>query len=68
MRRTQKADFQTPDISFFVPSLADQIDERESLHARENEAEARWQPRWTILFSLAGGLTLWAGIIWLIRL
>ncbi|HWY60329.1 MAG TPA: hypothetical protein VNW15_00360 [Rhizomicrobium sp.] len=66
MRRAEKAEFQAPDISFFVPNLTDQLGEREANRAREAEREARWQPRWTILFSLGAGVALWAGIAWLV--
>jgi hypothetical protein len=68
MRRTQKAEFQAPDISFFGPSLADQLYEREGNSPWDNKQPAKWQPRWTILFSLSAGVALWTGIIWLIHL
>ena len=63
MRRAEKAELQSPDLSFFVPRLADQLGEREA-----KPREARWQPRWTILFSLGSGLVLWAGLAWLVGL
>jgi hypothetical protein len=66
MRRAQKAEFQAPDLSFFVPSLADQRNERGA--GQDSDREARWQPRWTILFSLGAGVALWAGIAWLVGL
>ena len=67
MQRTQKSGYQAPDISFFVPSLADQLEERESTRVEKEVREAKWQPRWTILFSLSAGVLMWAEIVWLIR-
>jgi hypothetical protein len=48
--------------------MADDLPEQETDRVRNEYREARWQPRWTILFSLGAGLVLWTGIIWLIRL
>jgi hypothetical protein len=68
MQRIQKSGYEAPDISFFVPSLADQLGEREANHVEPGKREGKWQPRWTILFSLTAGGLLWAGIVLLIRL
>jgi hypothetical protein len=68
MHRIQKTEYRTPDISFFVPSLADQFEDPVSNQAKADVQQSRWQPRWTIWFSLGAGLGLWAAIIWLIRL
>jgi hypothetical protein len=63
MQELRKAGYQTPDVSFFVPGLSDQLKER-AAHPAEAD-KARWQPRWTILFSLSAGLALWLAIFWL---
>ena len=68
MHRIQKTEYRAPDISFFVPSLSDEFDERISDQPADNKKRSRWQPRWTIWFSLGAGTGLWAVIIWLIRL
>ena len=65
MQRIRKAGYRAPNISFFVPSLAEELNERDANQSRQEEA--RWQPRWTILFSLGAGAALWAGIFWLVR-
>ncbi|HVZ27834.1 MAG TPA: hypothetical protein VG798_04185 [Rhizomicrobium sp.] len=62
MQELRKAGYQTPEVSFFVPGLADQLKERAAHPAAEN---ASWQPRWTILFSLSAGMALWLAIFWL---
>jgi hypothetical protein len=66
MQEIRKAGYQAPDISFFVPTLADQIKERSANHSQESKAP--WQPRWTILFSLGAGIALWGAIFWAIGL
>ena len=68
MQRVRKSGYEAPDISLFVPSLAGRLDERESNRVEKATREAKWQPRWTILFSLSAGVLLWAGIGLLLRL
>jgi hypothetical protein len=63
MQELRKAGYQAPDVSFFVPGLTDQLKER-AAHPAAGE-KAPWQPRWTILFSLGAGMTLWLAIFWL---
>jgi hypothetical protein len=66
MQRIRKVEYQAPNISLFLPSLAADLEEGYANQAIERDR--RWQPRWTILFSLAMGSALWAGIFWLIGL
>ena len=68
MERIQKSGYEAPDISLFVPSLTGQLDDRASNHVEIATQQAKWQPRWTILFSLSAGVLLWAGIGFLLRL
>ena len=63
MQEIRKAGYQAPDLSFFVPTLAEQGRERDASKAPAQKAP--WQPRWTILFSLSAGMALWAVIFWL---
>jgi hypothetical protein len=60
MQELRKVGYQAPDVSLFVPGLSDQLKERAA-----NQDQARWQPRWTILFSLSAGMALWLAIFWL---
>jgi hypothetical protein len=57
------------DILLIVPSLHDELGNREARRIGSEESNSDWELRWAILFTGSVSVVLWAGIgilVWLV--